>query len=170
MKREELLLEVPRVTYWLAAIRGLVRAAAERAGLDEVEAAEVEMAVDEACAAAITGAHAEPSEAAPGRDRDRISLEVRIDRRKLVFRIVDHGRRWNIEALPSEIDAAADTDAGALGLYAISSLVDEVDLIRGENGTELVLVRYLRARSSAEAPAASPGPGAPSGPRPPLSP
>ncbi|MGE0711595.1 MAG: ATP-binding protein [Planctomycetota bacterium] len=142
-RREELRLEVPRDTYYLATIRAAVRAAATRAGFDAEDAHRIQTAVDEACAVAISDAAARASGERPAlRERAQLLVvQVRYDRRKLSATVCDQGGHVDFGASLGGGEVGGPTD---MPFLLISGFMDEVEFGEGEDGPEITLVKWRR--------------------------
>jgi anti-sigma regulatory factor (Ser/Thr protein kinase) len=146
-RREVLRLELPRDTYYLASIRYVVRAAALHAGFDDGEAHQIQTAVDEACAVAISDAAARASgeHRALRAERASISVELRQDRRKLSVTVCNEAGERGFEDSFQE-GAGSLTDTAFL---LISQFMDEVEYSEGERGPEITLTKWRHRRPEA---------------------
>jgi anti-sigma regulatory factor (Ser/Thr protein kinase) len=152
VRGDEVRLEVPRDTFYLASIRGLVSAVARHAGFDERAVRQIVLAVDEACAAAAANRDDHAADPESGEVRripreNRLTLKLRTDAKRLEVRVTDPtGAR--LGGTPLEGWSPGTTaDPGGLGYLIISSFMDELELVESEAGNELILTRY-RSRPS----------------------
>ena len=134
------LLQVPSSTENLAMIRDFVNGIGARAGMNPKEIAEVEMAVDEACANVIEHAY--------GRDVTKeVIVRAVIDESEVVVEVVDTGRGFepaSIEQVELK-DLVAKRASGGLGMRLIRKLMDEVDyqIVPGVKN-ELKMIKKLK--------------------------
>ena len=150
---------VPRV---LALLRGLAKGLADEAGFDQAEIAEIEMAVDEACANVINHAYKHLSEddrialirnwsadtpPPVNPKRAMIKLQVFVSEEMIRFKVIDYG--VGIDNMPKGVDSVDEyLDKGAkggLGTYIIKNFMDEVTYeCPRDRGTVLTMTRYRR--------------------------
>lgn len=150
---DEVRLDVPRDTYYLASIRSLVAAVARHAGFGERETRQIVLAVDEACAVAVSNRHDRATDAESGEVRripraNKVTLVLRTDARRLEARVIDHGGEgagW------SALEQAVADEEGGLGYLIISTFMDEIELADSPRGREVILTR-LRGRASGRLP------------------
>lgn len=147
--RGSVTLHVPcRYTY-LRIIRQSVMDLCARAGLSEFKAAQMEMAVDEACANIIEHSYGGETDAAnePQHPGLRINLMLATDR--IIVELLDHGRGFEFD---TQNDAHFDpeeymqsTNQRGLGLYIIRRFVDNVTYERNTRaGNCLRMTKMLR--------------------------
>ena len=121
-------LHVPCQNSYLRIVRQSISNLCVHAGLSEFKAAQLEMAVDEACASIIKrNAHAEaPADHDPERQGLRLNLIQKRDR--IVVELYDYGPGVDFgqagEVNPE--DYADETQDGGLGLYVIKRFVDDI--------------------------------------------
>lgn len=118
-------------------IRDWLAGVARRKGFDEVQALELTVAVNEACA----NIHRHAYE---GRADGSIEFHVEAGEASMSLRIRDYGDGFLAENQP--VPDFNDPAEGGYGLYLIRELMDEVEYIRKESGTELRM-KKLRSRS-----------------------
>lgn len=138
-RRKEARLEVPCETYFLASIRQVVRAMARQAGFSEAAVAQIQLAVDEVCAAAATQVRDSAEEART------LRVTVETDPRKLVATISDRagGVGLRIQGAPVGFESHYDpATSSAMGSVIVSSTMDEVELREHEGVSEVRLIRY----------------------------
>jgi anti-sigma regulatory factor (Ser/Thr protein kinase) len=114
-------LHVPSSTENLALIREFVSSIGTQAGLDETGVAELELAVDEACANVIEHAY--------GHDATKeVVVRATFDGAALHINVVDTGRGFDPDSVPQEElnRLVGGRKSGGLGLRLIKSLMDEV--------------------------------------------
>ncbi len=114
-------LQVPSSTENLALIRDFVTAVGAQAGLAEIEIANLELAVDEACANVIEHAY--------GHDATKeVTINAIFDDDSITFEIEDTGRSFDPSAVKQEEleSLIAKRKDGGLGLRLIKTLMDEV--------------------------------------------
>lgn len=133
-------LEVPSSTGNLALIRDFVSRVGGQAGLDEMETANLELAVDEACANVMEHAYEH--------DRTKqVVIRAVFDEETLRIEVVDTGKGFDPQvAGDGDIKRlAAERKSGGLGLRLIKTLMDEVhyEVVPGARN-ELVMVKRLR--------------------------
>jgi anti-sigma regulatory factor (Ser/Thr protein kinase) len=117
-------------TYLGSCIRGI----ACTAGLDEVAAAELELAVSEACQMACR----------QGRDKSQIHIDVKVDADGQSVSITDDGPAWgwpaDAAALP-DLDLMASGSNTATHAFLIQSAVDESHYERSNGKNRLSLLK-----------------------------
>lgn len=122
----------------LAGISEFVTQVAAAAGFGERAIYEVELAVDEACSNIIEHAYG-------GESRGEIHCTCRADERSLTVILRDQGRPFDPSEIP-EPDVCAplqERNAGGLGLYFMSRLMDEVSFeFETGLGNILTMVKY----------------------------
>ena len=117
-------------------IRDWLTEVARKEGFDERQALDVAVAVNEACANIHLHAYA-------GREDGEIELRLEVQKEALSLRIRDYGSRFSPEKcrLP---DLCNPSESG-YGVFLIRALMDEVEYIRKEAGTELLLRKHRRS-------------------------
>ena len=133
-------LDVPSSTENLAIIRDFVSRIAAQAGLTDSEVANLELAVDEACANVIEHAY--------GHDRTKqVVVKAAFDGDALRINVTDTGQGFDPSAIeePELRELVEKRRSGGLGLRLIRSLMDEVhyDMEPGKRN-ELRMVKRLR--------------------------
>lgn len=132
-------LHVPSSTENLAMIRDFVGSIGSRAGLEQPEISQLELAVDEACANVIEHAY--------GSDATReVRVKATVDADAVSIEIVDTGRGFD----PASVEQAnldqliSDRKSGGLGMRLIQRLMDEVQyqIVPGQKN-ELRMVKRL---------------------------
>jgi serine/threonine-protein kinase RsbW len=133
-------LQVPSNTENLAMIRDFVNGIGMRAGLPASEVANLEMAVDEACANVIEHAYG------PEVTKE-VSVKATIDDETVQIDVVDTGKGFD----PGEISQlnldqlVAERKSGGLGMRLMKTLMDEVhyEIIPGQKN-ELRMIKRLK--------------------------
>ncbi len=133
-------LHVPSSTENLSMIRDFVKSIATQAGMDEMQVARFEMAVDEACANVIE--HAYNSDITK-----EVSIRATVDPDSVVVEVIDTGKGFDpasIQELNLQ-DLIARKRDGGLGMRLMKSFMDEVhyERIQGVKN-ELRMVKRLR--------------------------
>ncbi len=124
----------------LAEIADFVQHAARAAGLDDKQAYDVQMAVDEACTNVIEHAY---------HGRKNGTIEITCERRgkDFVVLIQDYGDAFNPArvARPNIHDPLARRRVGGLGLFFMNKLMDSVDFkFSARNGNRLTMVKRIK--------------------------
>ena len=115
-------LQVPSSTENLALIREFVTGVGVQAGLAATDIAQLELAVDEACANVIEHAY--------GHDLSKdVTVRAKFTDAALNISVIDEGRGFDPAAIPqTELNQLIhQRKSGGLGLRLIKSLMDEVD-------------------------------------------
>jgi len=136
----------------LAAIADFVGAAAARAGLDEQQVFEVQMATDEACTNSMEHAYG-------GREDGQVHVCCSSENDAFVVRVVDYGKPFAPESVP-EPDLSVrieERSVGGLGLYLMRRLVDEIEFARDADGGNRVTMRKRRKTPARPRPASPAG-------------
>jgi len=123
----------------LAAIADFVSEAAARAGLDDTQVFEVQMAADEACTNSMEHAY-------EGREDGRVQVCCFVEDNVFVVRVTDFGKPFEPETVPvPDITLPLeDRSVGGLGLFLMRRLVDEVQFSRDSTGGNQVTLRKRR--------------------------
>lgn len=138
-------LHIPARYGYLRVLRQSVLDTCVRGGLSEFDAAQLEMAVDEACTNIIEHSYGgEPGATANAEAGIHVNLIQQKDH--IVVEIYDHGRGFDFEdheLLKPEEYLEGDHDRG-LGMYIIHKFIDELTYQRGTpSGNCLKLVKRL---------------------------
>ncbi len=133
-------LQVPSSTENLAIIRDFVSSIAEQAGLTPAEVAQMELAVDEACANVIEHAY--------GRDMTKeVSVRATLDGDAVEINVIDTGQGFDPTAVEqAELEKLiTNRKSGGLGMRLMKTLMDEVhyEIIPGKKN-ELRMIKRLR--------------------------
>jgi serine/threonine-protein kinase RsbW len=133
-------LHVPSSTENLAMIRDFVNGIGERAGMSPREIANIELAVDEACANVIEHAY--------GRDVSKeVTIRAVIDDNAVLIEVVDTGQGFDPGSVPQEPleQLVAERKSGGLGMRLMRKLMDEVhyEIVPGVKN-ELRMVKRLK--------------------------
>jgi serine/threonine-protein kinase RsbW len=131
-------LTVANDTLYLPIIRACVRAAAGQIGMDEADAADVQLAVEEGFT------HVVETAFAPG-EAQEIRISCQRSAKGLVVTIADQGLPFDPASIP-EYDARGglDRDLRGLPFHLMQQAMDEVHFVnKGWKGKELQLIKYL---------------------------
>jgi serine/threonine-protein kinase RsbW len=140
---------IPATLDSLAKISEFITAATTRAGLDEHAAWQVQLAVDEAATNIIQHGYADHASG-------DIELVWRLEDGQLVVQLRDRGRRFDPEGVPAPdiTSPLEERQAGGLGLYLMSKLMDNVTFDFDErNGNLLTMIKRLGGGGSSPPPA-----------------
>lgn len=123
----------------LAEISDFVGEAASRAGLDESEVFEVQMATDEACTNSMEHAY-------EGRQDGEVHVCCYVESNAFVVRVTDFGKPFEPDRVPMpDITLPLEERAvGGLGLFLMHRLVDKVEFGRDSDGANRVTLRKQR--------------------------
>ncbi|MGH7601726.1 MAG: ATP-binding protein [bacterium] len=138
-------LTTPSHTENLELIRNFTSRLAQKAGLNEMAAMEIEVAVEEACVNAIKHAH-KSDQAKP------LRLQIKIDTQKLTALVKDQGQGFDPQKLDGQNaqELFAQPKPGGRGILMMKMLMDEVHLEAGNGkGTQVRLVKYLASSQKA---------------------
>ena len=114
-------LQVPSSTENLAMIRDFVNRVGEQSGLDESELAQLELAVDEACANVIEHAY--------GHNKtEEVKVKATFDKDEIRIEVIDTGQGFDPDSVDQEEleRLIKKRKTGGLGLRLIRNLMDEV--------------------------------------------
>ncbi|MDR3699966.1 MAG: ATP-binding protein [Candidatus Sulfopaludibacter sp.] len=136
------ILQVPSSTENLVMIRDFVTSIAEQAGLTPGEVADMELAVDEACANVMEHAY--------GRDMTKeVSVRATLDGDTVEIDVIDTGQGFDPTAVEQlELDKLISSRrSGGLGMRLMKKLMDEVhyEMIPGKKN-ELRMIKRLRKK------------------------
>jgi len=125
-------LHIPCRSSYLRIVRQSVADLCIHAGLSEFKAAELEMAVDEACALIIDS----NSEVNTNVDSQQQGLRLNLirHRKSLVMELYDFGPPLDFHEILVPENIGNGSDTGELGNYVISRLVDDVQYQSDDNG------------------------------------
>lgn len=142
--REEYDLCVASELTRLAEISDFVGEAATRAGLDEGQVFQVQMATDEACTNSMEHAY-------EGREDGQVHVCCYIEDDAFVVRVTDYGKPFEPERVPQpDITLPLEERSiGGLGLYLMYRLVDTVEFGRDTDGGNRVTLRKRRTKAQA---------------------
>ena len=134
------ILQVPSSTENLALIRDFVTSVGTQAGFSAAEVAQLELAVDEACANVIEHAY--------GRDLTKeVSVRALVDDDVVEIDVIDTGQSFDPSAVEQkELDELiSKRQSGGLGMRLIKTMMDEVhyEMIPGKKN-ELRMIKRLK--------------------------
>jgi serine/threonine-protein kinase RsbW len=137
-------LHVPSSTENLSMIRDFVKSIGLQAGMEEMEVARLEMAVDEACANVMEHAY--------GSDTTKeVSIRATVDEETVQIEVIDTGKGFDPAAIQQTKleDLISAKRTGGLGMRLMKSFMDEVhyQMIDGVKN-ELKMVKRLRKGTS----------------------
>lgn len=139
-------LHVPSRYGYLRIVRQSVMDTCVRAGLSEFDAAQLEMAVDEACANIIEHSYGGESNTSAGSQDTGIHINLIHQKDRVMVEIYDHGKGFEFdgyETLKPE-DYLDGEHSRGLGMYIIRKFVDNLEYTRGtSNGNCLKLTKRL---------------------------
>lgn len=135
-------LQVPSSTENLALIRDFVTTVGTQAGLSPAEVAQLELAVDEACANVMEHAY--------GRDMTKeVSVRATLDGDAVEIDVIDTGEGFDPSHIRQlELDQLiSNRKSGGLGMRLMKTLMDEVhyEIIPGKKN-ELRMIKRLRKK------------------------
>ena len=133
-------LDVPSSTQNLALIREFVTRVAAQAGLGDAEVAQLELAVDEACANVIEHAYGDDA-------TKQVKIRAVFDDDALSIHVIDTGQGFDPTQVQQQDlkDLIAKRRTGGLGMRLIKTLMDEVHYeIEPGKKNELRMVKKLR--------------------------
>jgi serine/threonine-protein kinase RsbW len=109
---------------------------ARRAHLEEQDAYQCKLAVDEACSNIIRHAYG-------GDSTGVFDVLIRIDDGVCEIQLTDYGEPYDPQDIPSPTmgNTIEEAQPGGLGLYLIRSVMDEVSYTPGLQGNQLVMVK-----------------------------
>ena len=136
------MLQVPSSTENLALIREFVTTIGNQAGFSPAEVAQLELAVDEACANVIEHAY--------GHDTTKeVSVRATLDGDAVQIEVIDTGQGFDPTSIEQrELDKLiSDRKSGGLGMRLMKSLMDEVhyEIVPGQKN-ELHMVKRLHKK------------------------
>jgi serine/threonine-protein kinase RsbW len=132
--------EFPADTSVLAEIGNILVEAARKAGFDDGEIGDVQLAVDEACTNTIIhGLKEEPSKT--------FRLEIHWQKGEIAISIHEAGAHFDFtDVATPDVEASLDDRAiGGLGIFFIKELMDRVEYQIGDDGVKTL---YMVKRSS----------------------
>lgn len=138
MAAPELKFEIPSEGSQISRARSIVGGFAAERGYDEAQIYQVKVAVSEAVANAI-------EHGSPKGSLNRVRIDLKDSRNMLVIEVKDEGRFK--PRLPTFQPGGS---MRGRGLFLMSALMDEVDIIESPNGTTLRLVKRKESTDSAD--------------------
>jgi serine/threonine-protein kinase RsbW len=137
-------LHVPSSTENLSMIRDFVKSIGAQSGMDEMDVAKLELAVDEACSNVME--HAYNADAT-----QEVSIRATVDGRSVQIEVIDTGKGFDPAAVEQSKleDLISAKRTGGLGMRLMKSFMDEVhyEMLPGVKN-ELKMVKYLTGRDS----------------------
>lgn len=139
-------IHIPSRYGYLRVLRQSVLDTCVRAGLSEFDAAQLEMAVDEACANIIE--HSYGGETLPEADSQNAGIRINLIQQqdRVVVEVYDHGQGFDFDDykfMKPEDYLDGEHDRG-LGMYIIHKFVDQLTYERGTpSGNHLTLTKLL---------------------------
>ena len=137
--RQKYTLKVSSKTENLEIIRDFIRRLAIRGGFNDVEAGQIELAVDEACTNAIKHAH-------QNNKRYRLDITSYLDLDKIEIIITDKGAGFSASRIPEPdlVENMHKAKKGGLGIHLMRTLMDEVSFsINPGRKNQVLMVKYL---------------------------
>ena len=118
-----------------------------RAGLSEYKTAQLEMAVDEACANIVEHSYGKDPHKPTIPNHPGMQINLSSNPEKVTVEIIDYGKGYAYES-QSEVhpdDYVKNERERGLGLYIIKNFVDEISYTRAESdeGNRLRLAKYI---------------------------
>ena len=138
--RQKYTLKVSSKTENLEIIRDFICRLAVRGGFNDVEAGQIELAVDEACTNAIKHAH-------KYNKRYRLDITSFLDKDKIEIIISDKGTGFSAAKIPEPNieDNIHQAKKGGLGIHLMRTLMDEVTFsIDPGKKNQVIMIKYLR--------------------------
>ncbi|WP_042162659.1 ATP-binding protein [Paenibacillus gorillae] len=140
----EIRLQIPAHADYIDIVRVCLYGLASKLRFSYEAIEDMKVAVSEACNNAVLHG-AQPNSI--------ISIAFQSDETSLTIRISNEGPPFVYSdaingASPIQAAEVGDLRVGGLGLYLMQALMDEVDVIAIDHGTEVVLTKYLDAPSS----------------------
>jgi len=137
--RKKYTLKVSGSTENLEVIREFIHRLAVKAGFNEDDASQIELAVDEACTNAIKHAY---------RNNQQHALEITayLDSVKMEVVVSDKGQGFDVSAIPKpDLKAyAMQAKSGGLGIHLMRTLMDEVHFsFHPGKKNQVSLIKYL---------------------------
>ncbi len=137
-------LHVPSSTENLSMIRDFVKSIGTQSGMDDMNVAKLELAVDEACSNVMEHAYSSDS-------TKKVSIRATIDDSSVQIDVIDTGQGFDPAAVEQLklADLASAKRTGGLGMRLIKSFMDEVhyEMIPGVKN-ELKMVKRLTKPSA----------------------
>jgi anti-sigma regulatory factor (Ser/Thr protein kinase) len=128
---------------FLGSIRRMVRGWLEASEIAEETAADVVLAIDEACSNVIRHAY-------EGRCDQALEISLHSEPEQLVFQISDHGEPCPPECTekrPLQVPNLDDLKPGGLGVQLIYRVFDEVDFCPGKERGNCITMRLNRKQT-----------------------
>ena len=128
---------------FLGSIRRMVRGWLEASEIAEETAADVVLAIDEACSNVIRHAY-------EGRCDQALEISLHAEPEQLVFQISDHGEPCPPECTeqrPLQVPNLDDLKPGGLGVQLIYQVFDEVDFCPGKERGNCITMRLNRKQT-----------------------
>jgi anti-sigma regulatory factor (Ser/Thr protein kinase) len=133
--------QTPGDMSYLYRIREFIAGIAIESGLAQQDIDNIELAVDEACTNVIEHGY-DPDE----QNKD-ITIRMEINTSKLVLKIIDHARPFNIVGYsPADIhQLQEERKDGGLGIRLIKRIMDTIDYRTSADGqNELIMTKYFQ--------------------------
>ncbi|MCK4249651.1 MAG: ATP-binding protein [Candidatus Omnitrophica bacterium] len=166
-EEKKIYMKVPGDTGFLGLVRKAIVELGLKTGFDPDDLAQVEMAVDEACANIMNHAYSPDKNAETdleknicvlnnqledGSDRP-VELRININQERLLVELKDKGRSFDFDK-KGDLDLDeyfSKMEVGGLGVYIMKTFMDKVfyEYIEGE-GNKLQMIKYLRREDHAD--------------------
>jgi serine/threonine-protein kinase RsbW len=137
VRRKTVQVRLPSRLESIRAVSDMTTRYARRAHLEEQDAYQCKLAVDEACSNIIRHAYG-------GDSTGVFDVFIRIDDGVFEIHLTDYGEPYDPQDIPSPTmgNTIEDAQPGGLGLYLIRSVMDEVCYTPGPKGNRLVMVKW----------------------------
>ncbi|WP_110112027.1 anti-sigma B factor RsbW [Bacillus sp. CGMCC 1.16541] len=135
-------MKIPAKPDYVAIVRLTLSGVANRMGFSYDEIEDIKIAISEACTNAVQ--HAYTSEA-----KGEVTVGFGLFDDRLEIMVVDKGESFDLEALKKEIgpyESSKEVEflpEGGLGLYLISTLMDDVKMVNSQ-GVTVMMTKYLQ--------------------------
>jgi serine/threonine-protein kinase RsbW len=137
MSRSIHTIRIPSATRYLEKVRRFVAHHAREADFPKTTVSAMQLAVDEACANVIEHAYM-------GDDNKPIDVDVIVKPDRLIVRIRDEGRSFNMHGYrePNILEFAHDRKDGGFGVHLMRKLMDRVEYRSRGDSNECCLTMY----------------------------
>ncbi|MCK4423761.1 MAG: ATP-binding protein [Candidatus Omnitrophica bacterium] len=166
-EEKKIYMKVPGDTGFLELVRKAIVELGLKTGFDPDDLAQVEMAVDEACANIMKYAYSPDKDAGTDLEKDicvlndqledgsdkPVELRININQERLLVELKDKGRSFDFDK-KGDLDLDeyfSKMEVGGLGVYIMKTFMDKVsyEYIEGE-GNKLQMIKYLRREDHAD--------------------
>lgn len=144
--RDSITLTIPAQAYYIDIVRFSLDRIAARMGYSSEDIDDMKVAVSEACNNAVLHAYEADQEG-------HISVRFEFSHDEISIGVKDEGKSFDFDRVMGNASSyhnkpLEDINAGGLGIYLMQQLMDVVQVMKSESGTEVVLTKIINQNRS----------------------